>query len=200
MSGQVPPSNSDTIGQLLADQQEKLSNLDSALQVAKSVQEVIWLKEQKRAVEAFIRQLQEAISKPSSGHLPVVNTSSAAYQSFKAPPSVGLSAAQIAQQNAVIERLEKDWMKMYKEKQDEKDLRAQIAKIREHMRLYPGTFSKYVDEFERIVNGWVISEELQALISMIEGGARKKKRKGKGKTKKQTKRRKSKKSRRHRSK
>ena len=135
-------------------------------------------------------RLQAALLQPSSGQLPVVNTQAPGYVPYVPPPVQGLNAQQIENQNAVIRRLENDLAVMFREGSEETAKRQQIAKIREHMRSFPGTTSNYVDEFENVLNGFAMSKELENIIAAARGGARKNKktrknkRKGKGKAKK----------------
>ena len=159
---------------------------------------------------ALRNQLQSAMLRPSSGQLSVVNTTSPNYVQPVPQRMTGLSPAQIAQHNYTIQRLEKDWMKMYQKiltegrsftAAEEKELRRIILAIRNHLRDFVGTSSKYVDEMERVMNGYVMDIELEYLIYAMEGG-RQKQRKSKKpkKTKKVKKSKKSKKSRRYHSK
>lgn len=154
-------------------------------------------------------QLQSAMLRPSSGQLSVVNTTSPNYVQHVPPPMTGLSAAQIEQHNFIIKRLENDWMRIYKKilnegrmftAEEEKEMRRIILAIKNHVRDFVGTTSTHVDEMERVLNGYVMSAELEALILGMEGGRHKQQRKSKSKKNKSKKSKKSKKSRRHHSK
>ena len=86
---------------------------------------------------------------------------------------------------------------------EETELRRIILAIKNHVRDFVGTTSTHVDEMENVLNGYVMSAELEALILGMEGGRLKRKQQRKSKTKKTKKSnkvKKSKKSRRHRSK
>ena len=95
--------------------------------------------------------------------------------------------------NNKIASLEKEWMKIVKKvtiehrnftDDEEKELRKIILEIRNILRDIPGTTSTHVDEFDNVLNGWAMSEELQKLVQLVEGGSRKSKKTRKSKNKK----------------
>ncbi len=115
------------------------------------------------------------------------------------------------QENTRIQQLENQWLeiyaKAYKERrnltdEEETQLRTIISSIKTILSVYENTTSRFVNEMEQILNGFVMSEEFEKMVkeyvSKIKGG---KHYKSTRKQKKSRKNKKSKKShRRHHSK